>query len=266
MADFVEKTGKTVRQALEAAIRELGATAEETEYEVLAQPTKGLLGLFGAKPAKVRVWCKEIPTDIPTVSSDAPIVESTAEAESGTTVAIPDEPSSESAEVSPDLTTESERCDSATALEDGKKFLQDIFVAMKLDVSIESVETKEGYICRLVGKDLGILIGKHGQTLDALQYLANIVANRKVTGERTHLILDVEDYRRRREETLQRLAVRLAEKAYRMRVDVRLEPMNRHERKIIHTALQDNHRVATHSDGEEPYRCVVITPQRLRRI
>ncbi len=117
----------------------------------------------------------------------------------------------------------------------------------------------------LSGESLGILIGKHGQTLDALQYLTNLAANRGCEEGRIHVILDVEGYRSRREETLRRLAGHLAEKACRIHAEVRLEPMNRHERKIIHMALQDNYRVSTYSDGDEPYRCVVIAPKRRRR-
>ena len=104
---------------------------------------------------------------------------------------------------------------------------------------------------------MGILIGKHGQTLDALQYLTNLVAN-KNSSERIRIIIDVEDYRERRIETLSRLAVRLADKVKRNGERVVLEPMNPHERKIIHMALQNDRRITTLSEGEEPYRKVII--------
>lgn len=104
---------------------------------------------------------------------------------------------------------------------------------------------------------MGILIGKHGQTLDALQYLTNLVAN-KNSSERIRIIIDVEDYRERRIETLSRLAVRLADKVKRNGERVVLEPMNPHERKIIHMALQNDRHITTLSEGEEPYRKVVI--------
>jgi spoIIIJ-associated protein len=110
----------------------------------------------------------------------------------------------------------------------------------------------------LVGEDLGILIGKHGQTLDALQYLTNLAANRGLSDNRIHVIVDVENYRSRREDTLRRLALRLADKVKHTGEKIMLEPMNRHERKIIHMALQDSHRVSTYSSGEEPYRKVII--------
>jgi spoIIIJ-associated protein len=117
----------------------------------------------------------------------------------------------------------------------------------------------------LIGDNLGILIGKHGQTLDSLQYLVNLTANRGNAENRVHIILDIEGYRARREETLMRLAGHLAEKACRIGDEVHLEPMNRHERKIIHMALQDNRRVSTYSAGDEPRRYVVIAPRRRRR-
>ncbi len=144
-------------------------------------------------------------------------------------------------------------------------FLKDVFRCMNLDVRMTRSETEEGTVYDLQGEGLGILIGKHGQTLDALQYLANLAANKGQDDGRIHVILDVEGYRSRREETLRRLAEHLAEKACRIHADVRLEPMNRHERKIIHMALQENRRVSTYSDGDEPYRCVVIAPKKRRR-
>ena len=146
-----------------------------------------------------------------------------------------------------------------------EKFLWDVFRCMGLDVAMTREETDEGSVYNLQGDGLGILIGKHGQTLDALQYLANLAANKGREDGRIHVILDAMDYRSRREETLRRLAGHLAEKACRIHAEVRLEPMNRHERKIIHMALQGSSRVSTYSDGDEPYRCVVIAPKKKRR-
>ena len=106
---------------------------------------------------------------------------------------------------------------------------------------------------------MGVLIGRRGQALDALQYLLNLAVNRKVE-DKIFFTLDVEDYRRRREEALIKLAKGVAERAIKTRREVRLEPMSRHERKIIHTVLQENDRVETHSTGEDPYRYVIVTP------
>ena len=146
-----------------------------------------------------------------------------------------------------------------------EKFLCEVFRCMGLEVAMTLQETDEGSVYNLQGNGLGILIGKHGQTLDALQYLTNLAANKGREDGRIHVILDAMDYRSRREETLRRLAGHLAEKACRIHAEVRLEPMNRHERKIIHMALQGSSRVSTYSDGDEPYRCVVIAPKKKRR-
>lgn len=140
--------------------------------------------------------------------------------------------------------------------------LNKIFFAMKISVNIDQTKITDGHLFNLQGEDLGILIGKHGQTLDALQYLTNLAVNRDMTEDKVRIILDVENYRKRREETLYRLATRLADKVRRTGEKVVLEPMSRHERKVIHTALQDDRRVITYSDGEEPYRKVVVALKR----
>ena len=155
--------------------------------------------------------------------------------------------------------------DLAEQEERARKFLDDVFAAMKIEVELQRSETEEGVLFQIEGESLGILIGKHGQTLDALQYLTNLAANRGVSGERLHVLLDIEGYRARREETLTRLAGHLAEKACRIGQEIHLEPMNRHERKIIHMALQDSRKVSTYSAGDEPRRYVVIVPRRRRR-
>ncbi|HHU31791.1 MAG: RNA-binding cell elongation regulator Jag/EloR [Zhaonellaceae bacterium] len=137
------------------------------------------------------------------------------------------------------------------------EFLTNVFRNMGLSVNM-NCKTDNGYInISIKGTRLGILIGRRGETLDALQYLTNLAVNRK-TEKRVNIILDVEGYRKRREETLNRLARRLAEKVKRTGNKVMLEPMNPHERRIIHTALQNNMDVTTYSEGEEPYRKVII--------
>ena len=130
---------------------------------------------------------------------------------------------------------------------------------MRIEVVMEKFINKyDGSVTlRLHGADMGILIGKHGQTLDSLQYLTNLVAN-KNSDERVRVVIDVEDYRDRRIETLTRLARRLADKVKRTGERVALEPMNPHERKIIHMALQRDNRVTTLSEGDDPFRHVVI--------
>lgn len=140
-----------------------------------------------------------------------------------------------------------------------KEFLQKVFHAMKIEVVMEKfINKNDGTVTfKLHGDEMGIMIGKHGQTLDSLQYLTNLVAN-KNSSERVRVIIDVEDYRDRRVETLTRLARRLADKVKRTGERVELEAMNPHERKIIHMALQGDRRVTTLSEGDEPYRHVVI--------
>lgn len=145
-----------------------------------------------------------------------------------------------------------------TPLEKGQEFLKKIFKSMYKDIQIECIEEDINYKFNLIGDDLGVLIGKHGQTLDSLQYLTNMAANKNVTGARVRIVLDVENYRKRREETLCQLAERLANKARKYRTKVVLEPINRHERKIIHMALQDYADIITYSDGVEPHRKIVV--------
>ncbi|PKM80448.1 MAG: protein jag [Firmicutes bacterium HGW-Firmicutes-14] len=203
----VVKRGKTIEEAIEAALRELGLDKDETEIEVLEEPSKGLFGLLGSKDAKVKV--REI-------------------------------------------------------INPGKKairLLKEIFNHMKIEVNIETEES-EGYTkLNLIGPDLGILIGRRGDTLDALQYYINLAANKNAE-KRNRFVLDVEGYRQRREETLSKLAHRLADKARRKGKDVVLEPMNPHERRVIHTALQNHRDVFTYSEGEEPFRKIIIAPKK----
>ena len=179
-----------------------------------------------------------------------------------TVAAAPEKPATPPVPVTPDYEGVAE--DDLTPRQRAEKFLCEVFRCMGLDVAMTLQETDEGSVYNLQGDGLGILIGKHGQTLDALQYLTNLAANKGREDGRIHVILDAMDYRSRREETLRRLAGHLAEKACRIHAEVRLEPMNRHERKIIHMALQGSSRVSTYSDGDEPYRCVVIAPKKKR--
>ena len=141
-----------------------------------------------------------------------------------------------------------------------KDFLKEVFDAMDMvvEVSIKYDEFDKTMNIDLSGDDMGVLIGKRGQTLDSLQYLVNLVVN-KNSEEKIHVKVDTEDYRRRRKQTLENLAKNMAAKVKRTRRPVSLEPMNPYERRIIHSALQNDKYVTTHSEGEEPYRRVVIT-------
>ena len=143
---------------------------------------------------------------------------------------------------------------------EARMFLEDVFEKMKISVEIESEEGEESITLRVKGKDSGIIIGRRGETLDALQYLTSLVVNRDRDGYK-RVTIDIENYRQKREETLVRLANRLAERVGRYRKNVTLEPMNPYERRIIHSTLQNNKYVETYSVGEEPNRKVVIAPK-----
>ena len=264
MAETMEWTGRTVEAALEAAAADLGCAPASLEYTVLEQPSRGFLGLIGRKDARIRVrdidGAAVAETKAADPSADMAELETRLEEEvEETQVDAPDQAASAKAakaKAAVSLLEQEKRA---------RKFLEDVFAAMKIEVELQRSETEEGILFQLEGESLGILIGKHGQTLDALQYLTNLAANRGVAGERLHVQLDIEGYRARREETLTRLAGHLAEKACRIGQEIHLEPMNRHERKIIHMALQDSRKVSTYSAGDEPRRYVVIVPRRRRR-
>lgn len=265
MADTMEWTGRTVEAALEAAAADLGCAPASLEYTVLEQPSRGFLGLIGRKDARIRVrdidGAAASETKAADPSADMAELETRLEEEvEETQVDAPDQAASAKAAKAKDAVSLLEQEKRA------RKFLEDVFAAMKIEVELQRSETEEGILFQLEGESLGILIGKHGQTLDALQYLTNLAANRGVAGERLHVQLDIEGYRARREETLTRLAGHLAEKACRIGQEIHLEPMNRHERKIIHMALQDSRKVSTYSAGDEPRRYVVIVPRRRRRV
>ena len=304
---FVEKTGKTVDEAVAEALKALNITADQAEIEVLEEGKKAFLGFFGGKNAKVRVTVKEAAAPAEEVSvkaSEKTFSEAASEAVSAvkeaTNIAVStvskniskkaDELKEQAADAAEELgkkaaaakeqavdsaisTLESMKSEKSErpareprkyAVNDesvnaAKEFLQKVFNAMKIDVVMEKfINKNDGSVTfKLHGDDMGILIGKHGQTLDSLQYLTNLVAN-KNSNERVRVIIDVEDYRDRRIDTLTRLANRLADKVKRTGERVALEPMNPHERKIIHMALQGDRRVTTLSEGDEPYRHVVI--------
>ena len=141
-----------------------------------------------------------------------------------------------------------------------KKYLEDITAKMGIDASVTVYETSDYIKMIITGESLGVIIGRRGETLDAMQYLTNLIVNRKAN-ERRRVILDAEGYRERREDTLRNLAFRLSDKVRRTGQKVFLEPMNPQERRIIHTALQNDRYVMTLSEGEEPYRKVVIMPK-----
>ena len=144
-----------------------------------------------------------------------------------------------------------------------REFLENVFSAMNMEVTIDikKAEDDKVYEVELSGKEMGLLIGKRGQTLDSLQYLTNLAVNKHSDGY-IKVKLDTEDYRQRRKDTLENLAKNIAYKVKRTKRPVSLEPMNPFERRIIHSALQNDRYVTTHSEGDEPYRHVVVTLKR----
>ena len=267
MADSIEVTGKTVEEALDSALKELGAARDEVDFEVLDEPSRGFFGLIGSKPAKIRVTLKDI-------MHQESVRSAAAEVKTDEVREVAAEPANEAAVEAGAVTKAATEIidgkvvanDPEFLVERGKNFLRDLLEAMEIKADIETSEEDEHYYFRLTGEDIGGVIGKRGQTLDSVQYLTNLAANKGIDEGRIRIVIDAEDYRRHREETLERLAIRLAEKAYRTGREVRLEPMNRRERKIIHLALQDDNRVETKSHGEEPHRYLVIVPKSRKRI
>lgn len=146
-------------------------------------------------------------------------------------------------------------------LQEAKKFLEQVLQDMQISAQVEITTKKDYTLFQMMGSDLGLVIGKHGQTLDALQYLVNTVANRHSEGY-LRVLLDAENYREKRRKTLQQLADRLAEKAIRSKQSVKLEPMSSQERKVIHLQLQERKDIHTYSVGEEPNRYLVIDPKK----
>lgn len=253
--DFIEKTGKNVEEALNDALAELKTTADKVNVEVIEEAKNGIFGLF-AKKAKIRVTLKDAAKKIGDIVDET--VDSIKEDyKAGKQEAAAARENAKKEEVKPAVVRE--YVIEEAAVDSAKEFLQKIFNAMRIEVVMEKfINKNEGVVTfKLHGSDMGILIGKHGQTLDSLQYLTNLVAN-KNSAERIRIVIDIEDYRERRVETLNRLAQRLADKVKRTGERVVLEPMNPHERKIIHVALQNDRRITTLSEGEEPYRRVVI--------
>ena len=284
----VEKTARTVEEAVAAALAALGASREQVEIEVLEEGNKGLFGLLGARQARVRVRLKE--------EDEPAAVRAAANAGAATEAASPGEAIApggggeppESAMPGPgagqepgedpswaEAWKEETAGDGADAEEPGaaagppderrvaraRTFLAGVLERMEVDAALESRIDEEGTVhINIVGGDLGLIIGRRGQTLDALQFLVNQVANRG-EGRRVRIVLDAEGYRARRAEALAALARRMAARARRQGRKVALEPMNALERRIVHLALAGEAGVETYSEGEEPHRRVIIVPR-----
>lgn len=257
--DFSEKWGTDVEEAVKLALIDLKLTREEVEVTVLEEPSKGFFGI-GSKLAKVRVEPKKKEEEIPEpqpepqkeeIEKEQPEPKKTEKRKRDNKKKrdkkksiIPREPEENMVEV-----------EDHPAL----SFLKEMTEKMGLNLDITAKTGKSSIYLNIKGKDSGTVIGKRGQTLDAIQYLTSLVVN-KDNEKYVRVVVDAENYRAKREKTLEQLANRLAEKVIKTKKSVRLEPMNPYERKVIHATLQSNQNVTTKSEGEEPYRRVIIEP------
>ena len=300
MNRFIEASGKTVKDAIQNGLVQLGCTLDEVETSVIDMGSPGLFGMFG-KPAKVRLTVKEndhsFDIEMPVFTLDQPSkakqrsekkkeqrkeAPKAEEAEEKVETAEPAaeeqpkekkerkprakkekkekaEPMTDAAPLEPaePFVATAEEALSETA-KNARDFLKGLTDKMGVPAEIAVGETAEQLKMVLTGENMSILIGRRGETLDALQYLTSLNVNR---GREDYLrvSLDTENYRAKREEALRKLAVRMANRAKKSGRRVALEPMNPNERRILHSALQNDPEVTTHSEGEEPYRRVIIT-------
>ena len=275
MEDYITVSAKTLDDAITEALVQLGVTSDRLDYIVVEKGSEGFLGI-GRKQAVIKARRKreEKPVEETVEESkvETPVKEEVkpekktekkpAKEHSHTKKNVREEKPEVKSE--PKKEVELAKVEPQT-IETCEKFIYDVMNAMGMDdVKVTSVVDEEGALSiNMEGSNMGILIGKRGQTLDSLQYLTNRVANKMQDGY-VRVKLDTEDYRRRRKETLENLAKNITSKVKRTRKTVSLEPMNPYERRIIHSALQSDPAVSTHSEGEEPYRRVVVTLVRNR--
>ncbi|MEC0235606.1 RNA-binding cell elongation regulator Jag/EloR [Paenibacillus kribbensis] len=245
----VVTSGKTVEDAVKQGLSQLGVSRERVTVNVLEQPSKGFLGWLGVKKAKVELTLLSEPSP-ETIHTAEPHVSAQAPFRTGQAVTEA-EPVTREAHINPTSTGQ------ADPYEEAVRFIRETAAGMGLDVEVDVHHRKDESILDISGPSLGMLIGRRGQTLDALQYLTNIVANRH-SDKFIRIVLDAEQFRARRQKTLEDLADRLANQAIRYGKEVVLEPMPSQERKLIHAKLQQHAQVRTYSKGDEPNRRVVI--------
>ena len=243
MLRYMESTGKNEEEAIQAALRTLGLDRDEISVEVLERAKSGFLGI-GSSPARIRVTYEAPDEPAPPAEEPAPPA-----GEAPAPAPVPEAaPVVEEEAVSP-------LGDRAPAIEG---FLTGLMAHMEVEASPRiSMEADGSYHVELVGQDLGALIGRRGETLDAIQQLTSYAVNRGQS-KRVRIHVDAENYRAKREESLERLARKVAGKVVKYRRNVTLEPMNAYERHVIHTALQDYPDVTTYSIGTEPNRRTVV--------
>ncbi|HHT85982.1 MAG: RNA-binding cell elongation regulator Jag/EloR [Bacillota bacterium] len=203
----IETTGRSVEEALESALRELGVSEDDVIVEVIEEPSRGFLGIIGSKDARIRVTLKKDKAEL------------------------------------------------------AYEFLTGLLHRMDLHGVVESRGQGDTRLLTVDGEDLGVLIGRHGQTLKHLEFLTNVVSSRGI-GNIKRIFVDVAGYRKRKEKILEDLARNAARRVERTGRSTTLRPMEARDRRIVHLALQKNGRVTTHSEGDEPFRRVVISPRK----
>lgn len=241
-------TGKTVAAAVAVAAQELHISEADLDYQVLEEASKGFLG-FGAKDARIEVILPDT-EPAPLASPETPTDDRPQAAPPA--AAGPDEAALATSEASPSA--------GETAEDIGIAFLAPIFDALSVSPRVQIEEDDEQITFSMYGDEVGILIGRRGDTLNALQFLLSLAVNRRLNSHK-RIILDCENYRQRRAETLQALAHRMADKARETGRRVSLDPMNAAERRIVHLALENEPNIKAESYGEDPHRKIVIYPQ-----
>ncbi len=261
--DYSEKWGRDVDEAVRLALDDLKVSIDEVNVTVLEEPSRGFFGI-GSKLALVRVEKKpkevEIkPEPVVEVPKEEPVPEIQVKEKARIKQEKAPKEKKQKKTEKHEAITKKESEEELQVLEDHQAltFLREMIKEMGLNVDVTGKMGKEAIYLDIQGKDSGTVIGKRGQTLDAIQYLVSLVVN-KDQNKYVRVVVDAENYRAKRERTLEALAYRLANKVWKSKRSVKLEPMNPYERKVIHATLQNHPHVTTRSEGEDPYRRVII--------
>lgn len=253
--EYREFSAKNLDDAITEACETLMVTSDRLDYEVISKGSSGFLGI-ASKPVVIKARIKEETKETVEVKAE-PKKEEKSEVKKEVVKEEKKEASKEEAKVEKKV---SSNINGDELIAKANSFLKDVFGAMNMEVNLNTrFNDKENILdVELSGDEMGVLIGKRGQTLDSLQYLISLVVNRD-TEDYIHVKVDTENYRERRKATLENLAKNISIKVKKTRQSVALEPMNPYERRIIHSALQNDRYVTTHSEGDEPFRRVVVT-------
>ncbi|GAA0290879.1 spoIIIJ-associated protein [Gracilibacillus halotolerans] len=230
----VTATGESVQDAVQSALKQLNITEDQATIQIIDEGKRGLFGLFGAKPAIVKVSQQTAPKESEQVNKEIEVIEPTI--------------------------GESKAFDKIDPVEKVEAYIRSITSSFDKEIKVSTKVESNVVVYDLSGEKIAMLIGKRGQTLNAIQYLAQLAMHQYADKYFT-VIVDAEGYRERRKETLEQLAKRAADRAIKTRKNVKLDPMPSFERKIIHTVLHQDNRIETESNGSEPNRYLVIKPK-----